>query len=381
MPNKETRSPGMPVRGRPGGPPKWALAAVAGIVGSFALATSILSWIDLPAPFDNAGGLVMWLFGAMCVAIIVVIVASKLWEARRAAAWPQAAGRIVKSTIEARHDQFADEATTVTNVPVVEYEFAVAGTTYRGTRISIGEDSGGANTDTTLARYPVAAAVMVYYDPADPADPANCVLERDIPRGFGRGCALLLVIGAIVVAGVYWLATSGTKLVAAHLPEDANAPLVVLTSAMGAVVLASFFAGRRISRVAAGWPVTPGTIVISSTRQFISPSRGAPGSSMRRLWNSAIRCTVTNIAVARSRSGPSSSARGRAPSKLRHVTRKAPQSRCTTIRPIHQTPSCRSSRPLVGFCSPWRCSASALPSMPADSCAIEEIIKAAVGRQ
>ncbi len=271
MPKNETRSPGTPVQARLAGPPRWALAAVAGIVASFTLAAYIISWIDLPAPFNDTGGLIMLLFGAMCVAIILVIVVSKLWEARRAAAWPQTAGRIVKSTIEARRHRSAGEATAVTNVPVVEYEFAVAGTTYRGTRIGIGEDSGGANTDTTLARYPVAATVMVYYDPADPTD---CVLERDIPRGFGRGCALMAVIGAIVVAGVYWLATSGTNLVAAHLREDANAPLVVLTSAMGVVVLAFFFAGRRMSKDAAGWPVTRGTVVISSTETVHQTDQG-----------------------------------------------------------------------------------------------------------
>jgi hypothetical protein len=271
VPEKETRSPGTPVPARPAGPPKWAVAAVAGIAATFTLAATILSWIDLPAPFHDAGGLIMLLFGAMCVAIILVIVVSKLWEARRAAAWPPAAGRIVKSTIEARHHRSADEATAVTNVPVVEYEFAVAGTTYRGTRISIGEDSGGANTDTTLARYPVAATVMVYYDPADPTD---CVLERDIPREFGRGCSLMVVVGATVVAGVYWLATSGKALVAAHLPADANAPLVVLTSAIGVFVLAFFFAGRRMSKDAAGWPVTRGTVVISSTEIVHQTDRG-----------------------------------------------------------------------------------------------------------
>jgi Protein of unknown function (DUF3592) len=271
MPMKETRSPGTPVPARRAEPPQWALAAVAGIVAAFTLAASVLTWFDLPAPFDDAGGLIMLLFGAMCVAIILVIAASKLWEARRAAAWPQAPGRIVKSTIEARHQRFAGEATAVTNVPVVEYEFAVADTTYRGSRISIGEDSGGANTDTTLARYPVSAAIMVYYNPADPTD---CVLERDIPRGFGRGCALMVVIGATVVAGLYWLATSGTDRVAAHLPEDGNAPLVVLTSAMGVFVLAFFLAGRRMSKDAAGWPVTRGTVVISSTETVYQTDRG-----------------------------------------------------------------------------------------------------------
>ncbi len=267
----EMRPPGKPVRARQAGPPQWAIAAVAAIVASFVLAASILSSFELPPPFDHAGPLVMWLFGATCVAIIFVIVGSKLWEARRAAAWPQVTGRIVKSTIEARRHQFAGEETTVTNVPVVEYEFAVAGTTYRGSRVSIGEDTGDANTDATLARYPVGATVMVYYDPADPTD---CVLERDIPQGFGRGCALLVAIGAMMAACVYWLATGGTKLVAAHLPEGANAPLVVLTSAMGAVVLVFFFAGRRIAREAAGWPVTRGTVVISSTETLHQTQQG-----------------------------------------------------------------------------------------------------------
>jgi hypothetical protein len=271
MPNKQTRPSRNPLPARQSEPPQWALAAVAGIVASFALAASILSSIGLPAPFDNPGPLVMWLFGAMCVAIACVIVASKLWEARRAAAWPQVTGRIVKSAIEARRHQFSGEETTVTDAPVVEYEFAVADTTYRGTRISIGEDTGGANTEATLARYPVGASVLVYYNPADPAD---CVLERDVPAGFARGCALLVLIGAIIAAAIYWLASSGTGLLAAHLPEGANAPLVVLTSAMGFAVLAFFFAGRRISKEAAGWPVTPGTVVTSGTETIHQTQQG-----------------------------------------------------------------------------------------------------------
>ena len=363
MPKKEARSPGTPVPARPAGPPKWALAAVAGIVAAFTLAASVLSWIDLPAPFDDAGGLIMWLFGAMCVAIVLVIVVSKLWEARRAATWPQVAGRIVKSTIEARHQRSAGEATAVTNVPVVEYEFAVAGTTYRGTRISIGEDSGGANTDTTLARYPVAATVMVYYDPADPTD---CVLERDIPHEFGRGCALMVAVAATVIAGVYWLATSGKDLVAARLPADANPPLVVLTSAMGAVVLAFFLAGRRMSKDAAGWPVTRGTVVISSTETVCQTDRG------RELIFHAPVVEFTYQAHGHEYRSRQITLGTKLAGKSRRATRKAAQSRCITTQPIRQTRSCRSPRPSAGCCSSWRCSASALPSRPAESCAIEE---------
>jgi hypothetical protein len=98
VPKKETRSPGTPVLARrPTGPPPWALAAIAGIVGTFTLAAYILSeldvssWIRLPKPFDDNGGLTIVSFIAMCVAVIIVIVTSKVWEARRAAAWPPAA--------------------------------------------------------------------------------------------------------------------------------------------------------------------------------------------------------------------------------------------------------------------------------------------------
>ena len=72
----------------------------------------------------------------------------------------------------------------MTTNPRVEYEFSVGGRTWRGDRISIGEDTGGANTEATLRRYPVGATVSVYYDPGNPA---NCVLVRDIPAGFGKG--------------------------------------------------------------------------------------------------------------------------------------------------------------------------------------------------
>ena len=112
--------------------------------------------------------------------------------------WSMAAGRVVRSTTQARRQGIGDGATTVT-VPRVEYEFSVGGRTWRGERISIGEDTGGANTEATLARYPVGTVVSVYYDPATPA---NCVLERDIPKGVGKGLVFPLVFIAAIVAGV-----------------------------------------------------------------------------------------------------------------------------------------------------------------------------------
>ena len=79
-------------------------------------------------------------------------------------------------------------------MPAVAYEFSVGGRKVRGNRISVGDDSGGVNTAATLKRYTVGAAVTVYYDPANPK---NCVLERGVPEGIGKGIAVL--VGIVVV--------------------------------------------------------------------------------------------------------------------------------------------------------------------------------------
>ena len=54
-------------------------------------------------------------------------------------------GRIVKSDVMASHQQRIDEATEVVDLPAIEYEFSANGRNYIGRRISVGEDSGGAN--------------------------------------------------------------------------------------------------------------------------------------------------------------------------------------------------------------------------------------------
>ena len=63
--------------------------------------------------------------------------------------------------------------------PVVVYVYAVNGQSYQSQRIKAGEQflnvrvTGQAHA--TVARYPIGAAVTVYYDPANPAE---CTLER-----------------------------------------------------------------------------------------------------------------------------------------------------------------------------------------------------------
>jgi uncharacterized protein DUF3592 len=192
------------------------------------------------------------LFGVMAVLIRVVIVANKLLEARRAASWPQTGGRITKSTVEARHHQFSGEARKVTNVPAVADEFTVGGQKYLGTRIGIGEDSGGANTEETLRHYSVGTAVMVHYDPADSA---NCVLEREVPKDLAKGCATLAAIVAAIAAGGYYLFAGASQFATAHLGDEQA--VTVIAAAIGLAALLMFFVLHRQSKVAMGWPATP----------------------------------------------------------------------------------------------------------------------------
>jgi hypothetical protein len=160
-------------------------------------------------------------------------------------------------------------------MPLVEYEFSVAGQTWRGNRISIGEDSGGANTEATLQRYPIGAVVSVYYDPADPK---KSVLERDIPKGFGKGLLAILVFLAVVAGVIYWLATAAPALLKSQLP-NAEAPVTIFAACFGLLVLLFFIASWRRSRQAADWPVVRGTVVSSGFEKVKSTEDGRTSTS------------------------------------------------------------------------------------------------------
>jgi len=200
----------------------------------------------------------------------VVAVIAKMLEVRRASGWSTAVGRIVKSSTAAQRHRSAGDATTVRTVPAVEYEFAVGGRKVRGNRIGIGGDSGGADTEATLRRYTVGAAVTVYYDPANPK---NCVLERGVPEGIGKGLAIIVAFVIAVVGIVYWLATGAPPLVERYYPR-ANVPVVIIAASMGVLMLLFFIASWRLSRRAADWPLVQGTVLSSGTEKITKSSDG-----------------------------------------------------------------------------------------------------------
>ncbi len=95
----------------------------------------------------------------------------------RAVAWPQTMGTVLSATV-----QVAQRGTTRQEAPLVLYAYQVDGQMFQGQRVRVTDDPGRvhlAHTDSsasnTVARYPSGAPVVVYYDPANPA---NSALER-----------------------------------------------------------------------------------------------------------------------------------------------------------------------------------------------------------
>jgi hypothetical protein len=260
--SKAKDGPGAAVARSGSAPPTWALAIVIGTIAIVVIAAL------LPRRFFGSLGdsdsFFIGLIAAPMGVLFIVAVLVKMLDVRRASTWSTAAGRIVRSDTEARRHRFAGEATTVTTVPLVEYEFSVGGRAWQGSRISIGEDSGGANTEATLRRYPVGAAVSVHYDPANPR---NCVLERDIPEGVGKGLAILVAFGVAAAVGLYYLATSGPRLLSGYLPDGDSAPVVIVAACFGLLVLLFFIASFRLSRKAADWPMVRGTVSSSGSER------------------------------------------------------------------------------------------------------------------
>ncbi len=265
-----------PLRGRSGDrPPLPAVLVMVGVVGLVGLIIAIEQWSPgtVRAYIPYAKSDLFWvgvIFFPM-VALVVVASVTKLVEFHAAKSWVKTSGRILSAGIAARHHQFADEPETVKNEPAIEYEFQVGARKVIGSRIGIGDDSGGANLEATLKRYPVGANVTVYYD-AD--DPTQCVLERDGLQGISKrellaGCASGIAILALFGGAIYGLFAYGPDFIAAHFPRAAPNPQpAILSFCFGLGALMLFFAARRYAKQAARWPTVRGRVVESRVESF-----------------------------------------------------------------------------------------------------------------
>ena len=211
-----------------------------------------------------AGSGIIWLVAGPMVVMALAMLVNKMMQARRASVWPQAAGRITKSEVGANYHRPSDRPVELTNYPAIEYEYSVAGQPFTGRRISIGEDTGGANTEATLAHYPLGATVMVDYDPDDPG---SCVLERDIPKQVPLGCVAILAILAALGYGGYWLFNHFQGVVEPYM-EDGKGRTVIFTIVGGLVALMLFIGSRLGAKGGSNWPVVRGKVVLSRTESY-----------------------------------------------------------------------------------------------------------------
>jgi Protein of unknown function (DUF3592) len=262
-----------PLYGRGSQTPAWAKVVMVAVV----LLVSLIFGIEHLSPGtirDNVpyGDSDLFWIGLIflpMLVLVIVAIASKTTELRRAKSWAQISGRIVRSQMEVQRHQFSGEQETVKNVPAVEYEFTVGARKVIGRRIGIGDDA-LAQPEATLKRYPVGASVTVYYDAKDPT---RCVLERGGPdiskREAATGCVFGLVLLAVAGGAIYGLFTQGPDFILAHFPHLKSDPrFSIFAICFGLVTLLFYVAALRYSEKAAKWPSVRGKIESSRVERY-----------------------------------------------------------------------------------------------------------------
>ncbi|GEP41635.1 DUF3592 domain-containing protein [Brevifollis gellanilyticus] len=195
---------------------------------------------------------------------------------KRAAKWLESRARITRSEVDVVRHRFEGDTTQVKNKPLVHYEFKVGSEKIRGERISAGIAPAD-NVDQVLKRYPVGAEVPVYYDPANPKE---CVLERDPPVGLGclwTGTAMVVLLYGL---GVAWFMSDKPMSVFLHslFPQASHPGVVLVFGLLGLLSLAAGIYHALHPTKTEAWLRSPGRIVSSKVeayRESISDSGSA----------------------------------------------------------------------------------------------------------
>ena len=107
-------------------------------------------------------------------AIFLGIILFTRRKVARASGWPSTMGTVTESRIQMRSNSEGGR----TSYPFVQYAYQVMGRSYRGEKVMPGIDVGGSGAQKVVARYPVGAQVLVYYDPEKASE---ALLERGMP--------------------------------------------------------------------------------------------------------------------------------------------------------------------------------------------------------
>ena len=205
----------------------------------------------------------------------------KYMEVLQASRWSSTPGRIVVSTAKSRSVRSGgvdSNDTELRNFAKVVYEYKVANRSYRGDRVSIGENLGNFEVAETLARYPVGKDVTVYYNPNRRE---QSVIERDMPAGIFKGIAIVvLVLVGLILGGIFGFRKLG-DLTATLVRNPSEAPFVAACVGFGLLAMLVIFGIQRHAARQRSWPIAPGKVTSSDVHQYEEWSSSDSGS--RRL--------------------------------------------------------------------------------------------------
>jgi hypothetical protein len=205
------------------------------------------------------------------LALILFAAIYKSLQVRAASDWPSTPGKVVVSNSQVREIRVIDRnredgfRLEPRNFANIVYEYSVSGQALSNNRVSIDDDRGDFGIAETIARYPVGAAVTVYYNSRHPRD---AVLERDTPKGWWGCLGIGMAIALAIIFGSVFGLNQLTEFVAARLGHPKLSPLVVFLGIFGCVLALFALAMRRGMTLAKTWPVVLGTIKMSDVEQY-----------------------------------------------------------------------------------------------------------------
>ncbi len=245
----------------------------------------------------NMGGettKIVLIFGSLMIGLLIFGTLYKYYEVRKAANWRSVPGRIVSSQARAKrmkkiHGMQRAEAGAdqdMVNFAEIIYEYRVRGKTYKGKRVSIGEDLGDHEVEQTIARYPVGNKVSVYYNPAKPGE---AVLETGAPEGVWRTMAIFIaVLIALLLGGTVGF-TKIVDILRDNLANPDRAVAVAGFAGLAVFIGLIVFAIKRQVDAAQSWPTVEGVIEsaeLESFRERLNPMN--PGKSRKPFFRADI---------------------------------------------------------------------------------------------
>lgn len=219
------------------------------------------------------------------VALLIVNQVVGLQRFRRKAAkglnWPSTMGKIIASDVEpySTDDETGDTRSSVS----IRYSYAVNAKTYRGDRVGWGKKTVLLTpaAQSLSERYPVGAAVPVFYDPAKPS---SALLE---PRGQSKSAemtalVLFLIVFCVIEVSLLPLALLGYN---PSLPNGMPffgffLPFAGFAMAISGVV--SYLRLRRIIVASRTWPKAVGKIVAAAVSTIYERNSGDTESTLNR---------------------------------------------------------------------------------------------------